>query len=99
MNSLAERGQAQLGVGLAIIVSYVEGFGFLTFNTCLSFMSGNTIQTSYSGGCGDNLLRHWCYWRDSVSAWNINSLQTQGDVPATRRRKTDAVRLIFSIVG
>lgn len=48
--------QEWLGIGLAMIAAYVDGFGLLTFRTYLSFMSGNTTQTGSGFGRGEFAL-------------------------------------------
>jgi uncharacterized membrane protein YoaK (UPF0700 family) len=40
-----QRGQQWLAVVLAMTAGYVDAFGLLTYQTYLSFMSGNTTQT------------------------------------------------------
>ncbi len=44
--------QEYLGVGLAMIAGYVDGFGLLKLKTFLSFMSGNTTQAGSTIGRG-----------------------------------------------
>ena len=41
----SQRGQQSLAAGLALTAGYVDAFGLLTYQTYLSFMSGNTTQT------------------------------------------------------
>ncbi|HKQ33055.1 MAG TPA: YoaK family protein [Thermodesulfobacteriota bacterium] len=41
-----------LAVCLAIVAGYVDAYGFLTFSTFVSFMSGNTTRAGYSIGLG-----------------------------------------------
>jgi uncharacterized membrane protein YoaK (UPF0700 family) len=45
--------QERLAAGLAMIAGYVDAYGYLTFKTYMSFMSGNTTQTGYRIGQGD----------------------------------------------
>jgi uncharacterized membrane protein YoaK (UPF0700 family) len=45
--------QARFAAGLAMIAGYVDAYGYLTFKTYVSFMSGNTTQTGYLTGQGD----------------------------------------------
>jgi len=47
-----ERGQQRLAVVLALTAGYVDAFGLLTYQTYLSFMSGNTTQTGSQMGQG-----------------------------------------------
>jgi len=47
------RGQGELGVGLAMVAGYVDGFGLLTFHMYLSFMSGDTTRAGCGAGRGD----------------------------------------------
>jgi uncharacterized membrane protein YoaK (UPF0700 family) len=42
----------RLAASLAMIAGYVDAYGILTYNTFLSFMSGNTTITGYSLGQG-----------------------------------------------
>jgi uncharacterized membrane protein YoaK (UPF0700 family) len=48
----AER-QEWLAVGLAMIAGFLDAYGMITYNTYLSFMSGNTTQTGYQTGQGN----------------------------------------------
>jgi uncharacterized membrane protein YoaK (UPF0700 family) len=41
-----------LAICLAIVAGYVDAYGFLTFSTFVSFMSGNTTRAGYSIGLG-----------------------------------------------
>ena len=45
--------QERLAAGLALIAGYVDAYGYITFKTYLSFMSGNTTQTGSQVGQGD----------------------------------------------
>src|SRR3989440_5125725 len=45
--------QERLAAGLAMIAGYVDAYGYITFKTYLSFMSGNTTQTGSQLGQGD----------------------------------------------
>ena len=45
--------QERLAVCLAMIAGYVDAYGYITFKTYLSFMSGNTTQTGSQIGQGD----------------------------------------------
>jgi uncharacterized membrane protein YoaK (UPF0700 family) len=47
----AER-QEWLAAGLAMIAGFLDAYGMITYNTYLSFMSGNTTQTGYKIGQG-----------------------------------------------
>ena len=47
---VALRVQERLAVCLAVIAGYVDAYGFLSFGTYLSFMSGNTTQTGVEIG-------------------------------------------------
>jgi uncharacterized membrane protein YoaK (UPF0700 family) len=47
--------QEWLAVSLAMIAGFVDGYGIITYDTYLSFMSGNTTQTGYRTGQGDYL--------------------------------------------
>lgn len=49
----AARGQERLAAGLAMTAGFVDAYGMITYNTYLSFMSGNTTQTGYRNGQGD----------------------------------------------
>ena len=44
--------ESWLAVGLAMIVGFLDGYGIITYNTYLSFMSGNTTQAGYRIGQG-----------------------------------------------
>jgi len=45
--------QEWLAVGLAMIAGFVDAYGIITYDTYLSFMSGNTTQAGYRTGQGD----------------------------------------------
>jgi uncharacterized membrane protein YoaK (UPF0700 family) len=45
--------QGWLAVGLAMIAGFVDAYGIITYDTYLSFMSGNTTHTGYKTGQGD----------------------------------------------
>lgn len=47
----AER-QEWLAAGLSMIAGFLDAYGIITYNTYLSFMSGNTTQTGYQTGQG-----------------------------------------------
>ena len=49
----AAHGQERLAAGLAMIAGFVDAYGIITYNTYLSFMSGNTTQAGYRTGQGD----------------------------------------------
>ncbi len=44
--------QERLDALLTLIAGYVDGYGYITYSTYLSFMSGNTTQTGYKMGEG-----------------------------------------------
>jgi uncharacterized membrane protein YoaK (UPF0700 family) len=46
--------QGWLVVGLAMIAGFVDAYGIITYDTYLSFMSGNTTHTGYKTGQGDS---------------------------------------------
>jgi Protein of unknown function (DUF1275) len=51
-----------LAVGLAMIAGFVDAYGIITYNTYLSFMSGNTTQTGYKPDrvtIGRQYLQRW----------------------------------------
>jgi uncharacterized membrane protein YoaK (UPF0700 family) len=50
---VAAQAQERLAAGLAMIAGYVDAYGYFTFKTYVSFMSGNTTQTGYQTGQGD----------------------------------------------
>ena len=50
---VAAQAQERLAAGLAMIAGYVDAYGYFTFKTYVSFMSGNTTQTGYLTGQGD----------------------------------------------
>jgi uncharacterized membrane protein YoaK (UPF0700 family) len=45
--------QERLAVSLAVLAGYVDAYGFITYGTYLSFMSGNTTQTGFETGQGN----------------------------------------------
>src|SRR2546426_8913659 len=47
------QGDETLAAALAMIAGYIDAYGYLTFKTYLSFMSGNTTQTGFLTGQGD----------------------------------------------
>jgi uncharacterized membrane protein YoaK (UPF0700 family) len=49
----AAQAQERFAAGLAMIAGYVDAYGYFTFKTYVSFMSGNTTQTGYLTGQGD----------------------------------------------
>jgi hypothetical protein len=63
----AER-QEWLAAGLAMIAGFLDAYGMITYNTYLSFMSGNTTQTGYRSDKA--ILEQQCLrrWR-SFSSW------------------------------
>ena len=50
---VSTRGDETLAAALAMIAGYVDAYGYLTFKTYVSFMSGNTTQTGFLTGQGD----------------------------------------------
>jgi uncharacterized membrane protein YoaK (UPF0700 family) len=46
--------QEWLAVGLAMIAGFVDAYGIITYDTYLSFMSGNTTQAGYRAGQGNS---------------------------------------------
>src|SRR5258705_11826027 len=50
---LAAQRQERLAAGLAMIAGFGDAYGIITYNTYLSFMSGNTTQAGYRTGQGD----------------------------------------------
>jgi len=48
--------QERLATGLAMVAGFVDAYGIISYNTYLSFMSGNTTQTGYRAGQGDFAL-------------------------------------------
>jgi uncharacterized membrane protein YoaK (UPF0700 family) len=44
--------QERIGAVLAMVAGYVDAYGYLTYNTYLSFMSGNTTQAGMRAGAG-----------------------------------------------
>jgi uncharacterized membrane protein YoaK (UPF0700 family) len=48
--------QERLATGLAMLAGFVDAYGIITYNTYLSFMSGNTTQTGYRAGQRDFAL-------------------------------------------
>jgi uncharacterized membrane protein YoaK (UPF0700 family) len=49
---LSAQAQASLAIRLALIAGYVDAYGFISYSTYLSFMSGNTTQTGFTIGQG-----------------------------------------------
>jgi uncharacterized membrane protein YoaK (UPF0700 family) len=45
----AEERQERLAAGLAMIAGFLDAYGIITYNTCLSFMSGNTTPGCQTG--------------------------------------------------
>src|SRR6266446_1004688 len=50
---VSTEGDETLAAALAMIAGYVDAYGYLSFKTYLSFMSGNTTQTGYLTGQGN----------------------------------------------
>src|SRR6266566_1873884 len=50
---VSTQGDETLAAALAMIAGYVDAYGYLTFKTYVSFMSGNTTQTGFLTGQGD----------------------------------------------
>src|SRR5690242_1529304 len=46
------QGEEFFAAGLATIAGYVDAYGYLTFKTYVSFMSGNTTQIGFLTGQG-----------------------------------------------
>jgi Protein of unknown function (DUF1275)/AMP-binding enzyme C-terminal domain len=42
-----------MAAALAMIAGFLDAYGIITYNTYLSFMSGNTTQAGYRAGQGD----------------------------------------------
>jgi uncharacterized membrane protein YoaK (UPF0700 family) len=53
-----------LAVTLAMIAGFVDAYGIMTYDTYVSFMSGNTTHTGYKAGQGD-------WWAAVLSALAI----------------------------
>jgi len=54
--------QEWLAVSLAMIAGFLDAYGTITYNTYLSFMSGNTTQTGYRSDKAileQQCLRRW----------------------------------------
>ena len=51
---VSEQAEERLALGLAMIAGYVDAYGFISYRTYVSFMSGNTTQTGFLIG-QDNL--------------------------------------------
>jgi len=49
----ATQRQERLAAGLTKIAGFLDAYGIITYNTDLSFMSGNTTQAGYRTGQGD----------------------------------------------
>lgn len=45
--------QERLATSLAMLAGFVDAYGIISYNTYLSFMSGNTTQTGFRTGQGD----------------------------------------------
>jgi uncharacterized membrane protein YoaK (UPF0700 family) len=45
--------QTRIAAVLAMVAGYVDAYGYLTFNTYVSFMSGNTTQAGMRAGAGN----------------------------------------------
>jgi uncharacterized membrane protein YoaK (UPF0700 family) len=56
--------QEWLAVTLAMIAGFVDAYGIMTYDTYVSFMSGNTTHTGYKAGQGD-------WWAAVLSALAI----------------------------
>ena len=50
---VSAQAQERLAVGLAMIAGYVDAYGFMSYRTYVSFMSGNTTQTGSLVGQGN----------------------------------------------
>lgn len=50
---VSAQAQERLAVGLALIAGYVDAYGFISYRTYVSFMSGNTTQTGSLVGQGN----------------------------------------------
>jgi len=50
---VSTQAQERLAVGLALIAGYVDAYGFISYRTYVSFMSGNTTQTGSLIGQGN----------------------------------------------
>ena len=84
-----------LAVGLAMIAGFVDAYGIITYNTYLSFMSGNTTQTGYKTGQG-------YYWAAVPSALAILFFvggTFAGTLLAHSRVRQRIRRVIFGIVA
>ena len=49
----SEQAEERLALGLAMIAGYVDAYGFISYRTYVSFMSGNTTQTGFLIGQGN----------------------------------------------
>src|SRR5882724_12290423 len=91
--------QERLAAGLAMIAGYVDAYGYFTFKTYLSFMSGNTTQTGYQTGQGDlaaampSLLAIVSF----VIGVFTGTLLTQSGTPQARRLRFGVVAALLAV--
>ena len=96
---VAAQAQERLAAGLAMIAGYVDAYGYFTFKTYLSFMSGNTTQTGYLTGQGDlaaavpSLLAIVSF----VIGVFTGTLLTQSGTPQARRLRFGVVAALLAV--
>src|SRR5258705_9920393 len=91
---LAAQRQERLAAGLAMIAGFLDAYGIITYNTYLSFMSGNTTQAGYRTGQGD----FGAVWPSAIAIVSLvggtfaGALLAHSEVRQTRR-------LVFGVVA
>jgi uncharacterized membrane protein YoaK (UPF0700 family) len=97
---VAAQAQERLAAGLAMIAGYVDAYGYFTFKTYVSFMSGNTTQTGYLTGQGElaaampTLLAIVSF----VIGVFTGTLLTQSGTPQARRLRFGVVAALLAVV-
>jgi uncharacterized membrane protein YoaK (UPF0700 family) len=96
---VAAQAQERLAAGLAMIAGYVDAYGYFTFKTYVSFMSGNTTRTGYLTGQGNfaaampSLLAIVSF----VIGVFTGTLLPQSGTPQARRLRFEVVAALLAV--
>ena len=97
---VAVHAQARIAAVLAMAAGYVDAYGYLTYNTYVSFMSGNTTQAGMRAGAG-NLMAAFMMMLAIlffIIGVAIGTLVAQSRAPQSRRMALGLVAVLFACV-